>query len=99
MGLISDVIWGVCIIFGVLFLLKYRSRKFNRTNAFGVEQFLSYGDKVKSKAKDGLLAGLAIILTIFGVMMLSFRYADSWGWIVLIPAVAILYGIWVPGRR
>lgn len=99
MGWYSDILWVMCIIFGVMLLLRYRKRKFNRTNAFGVEQFLSYSDKVKSKTKDGLLAGLAIILTIFGVMMLSFRYADSWGWVVLIPALAILYGIWIPGRR
>lgn len=96
MGFISDAIWIACIIVGVLFLLKYRTRKFSRTNAYGVEQFTSYSSKVKSKAKDSLLAGLVIFLTTFGVMMLAFHYEDSWGWIVILPAMAIIYGIWVP---
>ena len=98
MGMISDFVWITFIIIGILFLIKHRSRKFNRTNAFGVEQFTSYSGKLKSKAKDGLLVGLAVFFTIFGMMMLAFHYEDSWGWIVIIPAVALLSGIWIPGR-
>lgn len=99
MGLIFDAIWIACIIFGLLFFIKQRSRKFNRTNAFGVEQFSSYSEKVVSTTKDRFLFGSAVFLMVFGVMMLAFHYEDSWGWIVIIPALAILYGIWIPGRR
>jgi hypothetical protein len=99
MGLISDGVSIVCIIVGILSLLKYLSRKFNRTNAFGVEEFTSYSGKLMSKTKDFFLVGVAIFFTISGVMMLAFHYQDSWGWIVIIPAMLILYGIWIPGRR
>lgn len=99
MGLITDLIWIACILVGFLFLLKYRKRKFDRTNSTGIEQFTDFSGKVKSKTKDSVLAGLAIIFIIFGVMMLAFSYKDTWGWIVIIPTVAIMTGIWRPGRR
>lgn len=99
MELISDGISIVFIIVGILSLLKYLSRKFNRTNAYGVEQFTSYSGKVKSKAIDGFFVVSAVFFTIFGVVMLAFHYQESWGWIVIIPFMLILYGIWIPGRR
>lgn len=99
MGFISDSISIACIIAGVLSLLKYKNRKFNRTNEFGVEQFGSYSEKLKSKAKDSFLAGCAIFFVVFGTIVLAFHYEDSWGWIVLAPVLAILAGIWIPGQR
>ena len=80
-------------------ILKYKNRKFNRTNEFGVEQFGSYGEKLRSKTKDSFLAGFAIFFVVFGVVVLAYQYQNSWGWIVLAPVLAILAGIWIPGRR
>ena len=40
--------------------------------------------------KDGVLGGVSISLLFAGLLMLAFRYADSWGWVVLLPVYVFL---------
>lgn len=88
--------WGaeyfgtILFVFGALLALGRRKRKFGRTNAYGVERFSSYWGKLKAGTKDGLLGGLAIFLLSSGLLILAFRYVDSWGWIVILPVCAIM---------
>jgi hypothetical protein len=79
--------------------LKQRTRKFDRTNQFGIEQFSSFSGKLVSKLKDGLLALLSIFLLTFGVMILAFHYQNSWGWLAILPAYAFICGVWLPKMR
>ncbi len=75
---------------GVLLALWRRKRKFDRTNAFGIEQFPSYFRKLVAGAKDGMLGGGSLIFSCAGLLLLAFRYVDSWGWIVVLPVCAFL---------
>ena len=85
----SEYIGAVLLVIGAVLGLKRRKRKFDRTNEFGVERFESYGGKLRARLKDGLLGGSSIALLACGVLILAFRYQDSWGWIVILPVCAV----------
>ncbi len=75
---------------GVLFALWRRKRKFDRTNAFGVEQFPGHFRKLVAGAKDEMLGGASLIFSCAGVLLLAFRSVDSWVWIIVLPGCAFL---------
>lgn len=79
------------VVGGVLGIWR-RKRKFDRLNAFGVEQFSSYWGKLGSRTKDGLLGFGSLLLFSAGLLILASHYVDSWGWAVLLPVyLLILY--------
>lgn len=81
---------GILAVVGVMLGLWKRKRKFDRKNAFGVEQFSSYWGKLGARTKDGVLGSMSVILFSIGLLMLATHYVDSWGWIVLLPAYAFV---------
>lgn len=84
------------LVAGFALMLAHRKRRFDRTNQFGVEQFPDYGAKLRGRAKDGTLRVLSIVMLTAGMLMLGFRYEDSWGWVITLPvylfALFILLG-------
>lgn len=86
----ADLIGIALLVIGAILGFQRRRRKFDRTNEFGVEQFQSYGGKLGARFKDGLLGLASIFLVSSGILILAFQYQDSWGWIVLLPACAIM---------
>lgn len=81
---------GVVLLLACAVLaFKARKRRFDRTNEAGVERFSSYGQKLRSKAWDAFLGGASIAFGIAGILILAYQYQDSWGWIVLLPALLI----------
>ena len=81
----ADLIGLLLMLAGGVLAMKARSRKFDRTNPYGVERFSSYMTKVVSKTKDHVLHGGAIMLLGSGTLLLSYNHMTTWGWIVWIP--------------
>ena len=98
MNLFSVFISITSLIAGVWLFFKYSSRKYERTNDLGIERFSNYGEKIKSKLKDGWLILWAIFFIVFGLANLTLNHEQSWGWVVLIPIAALFFGIWIPKR-
>lgn len=86
----AEYIGTILLVAGALLALWRRKRQFDRTNQFGVEQFSSFWDKLRSKMKDGLIGGTSWVFLAGGLLILAFRYQDSWGWVILLPVCAIL---------
>jgi hypothetical protein len=81
-GILSLVI-GACL--GVW----KKKRKFDRTNKSGVEQFPSFSGKASARLLDGILFLSSAALLFAGLLMISLRYEDTFGWLVLIPVYAL----------
>ncbi len=77
-------------LWGGLLALWRKKRIFDRTNQYGVERFPSFWRKLETRMKDGLLGGASIVLLSSGLLILAFRYEDSWGWVVLLPVYVFL---------
>ena len=73
------------LVAGTLLGFKVRQRRFNRTNAFGVERFPSFGEKVRARSIEYFITGTSIALLVTGTIMLSSNHIDSWGWMVMVP--------------
>ena len=86
----AEYVGTILLFVGVFFVLWKRKRKFDRTNNFGVEQFSSFWGKLGAKTKDGLIGVTALMLLSSGLLILAFRFQDSWGWIVLLPLYAFM---------
>ena len=43
-----------------------------------------------TQIKDGLLRYVSLLLLSAGLVILGFRYEDSWGWIVTLPVYALM---------
>ena len=97
MGWGAEYIGALLLALGLALTLAKRKRRFDRTNPFGVEQFPSYWGKLSDNIKDGLLRYLALIFLFAGLVILGFRFEDSWGWIVTLPAylfmLFLLFGL------
>ena len=86
----SEYIGAILLALGVALTLARRMRRFDRTNQFGVEQFSSYWAKLGTDIKDGLLRYVSLLLLSAGLVILGFRYEDSWGWVVTLPVYAFM---------
>ncbi len=84
----SDMIGVVLLVLGVFLMLWFRKRRFDRTNAFGFQQFTNYWAKIGAVTKDVVLGGSSVLLLCSGVLLLAFNHVDSWGWIVVLPVMA-----------
>ncbi|MBS5160022.1 MAG: hypothetical protein KHZ21_14130 [Klebsiella variicola] len=58
---------------------KVAKRKFERTNAAGVEQFSSYGAKERALAFERLIYGVSTILGIVGFVMAGYGIHQLFG--------------------
>ena len=90
MGWGSEFMGMLLLALGAVFTLARRKRRFDRTNQFGVEQFSSYLVKLGVNIKDGALRYVSLILLTSGIVILGFRFEDSWGWIVTLPVYAFM---------
>jgi hypothetical protein len=90
MGWGAEYIGALLLALGVALTLASRKQRFDRTNQFGVEQFPSYWAKLGTQLKEGLLRYLSLLLLSAGLVILGFRYEDSWGWIVTLPVYAFM---------
>ena len=86
----AEYIGTILLTAGAVLALWRNKRQFDRTNQFGVEQFSSFWDKLRSKMKDGLLGGTSLVFLSGGLLVLAFHYQDSWGWVVLVPVFTTL---------
>jgi hypothetical protein len=73
---------------GLHFLWK--RRVFQRTNAYGVERFESYSSKLGAQSMDWSLKFGSLLLLLAGVLVLSYLHVDTWGWLVIAPALAFV---------
>ena len=82
---------GIALVaIGVMLGYKYRRRRFDRTNEFGIERFSSYWNKLVARTKDGILWALSVSTMISGALIIAFQYQDSWGAIVVLPVALLL---------
>jgi len=86
----AEYVGTILLVMGGLLALWRRKRIFDRTNRYGVERFSSFWGKLANRMKDGLLGGGSLLLFSAGLLILAFRYHDSWGWVVLLPVCAFL---------
>ena len=88
--------WGagyagiLLLAIGAALTLVRRKRRFDRTNQLGVEQFSSFMVKLGVNIKDGALRYISLIILTAGIVILGFRFEDSWGWIVTLPVYAFM---------
>lgn len=83
----SDGIGFALLGIGTCLTLWFRKRRFDRTNAFGVQRFSNFWSMIAARTKDLVLEGSSILLLCSGVIMLAFNHLDSWGWIVALPVL------------
>lgn len=86
----AEYLGALLLVIGIALTLARRRRIFDRTNQFGVEQFPSYRAKIQAKTKDGALRILSFAMLTAGLLILGFRYEDSWGWIITLPVYAFM---------
>lgn len=90
MGWGAKYIGALLLALGMALTLARRKRRVDRTNQFGVEQFPSYWAKLSTNIKDGLIRFISLLLLSAGLVILGFRFEDSWGWIVTLPVYAFM---------
>ena len=90
MGWGAEYIGVLLLTLGTALTLVGRKRRFDHTNRVGIEQFPSHWAKPSTNIKDGLLHFISLILLSAGLLILGFRFEDSWGWIVTLPAYAFM---------
>jgi len=87
---LTDVIGLVLLAAGIASGLTAKTRRFDRTNQFGIERFPSFGAKLRSRSGDYLLGGIAICSMAIGTVLLASNHIDSWGWIVMGPICLLM---------
>jgi hypothetical protein len=90
MGWGAEYFGFLLLALGVALTLARRKRQFDRTNQFGIEQFPSYLKKLAINIQDGLFRYTSLMLLTSGLVILGFRFEDSWGWIVTLPVYAFM---------
>jgi hypothetical protein len=75
----GDIFGGIILLAG-LFLYLWRNRRiFNRTNAYGVEQFPSYSGKVTARLGDIALWLIAVTTMTAGLTVIVQTHESTWG--------------------
>ena len=90
MGWGNEYTGALLLVLGVALALIRRKLQFDRTNQFGVERFPSYWAKVGANMGNGLLRYASVLLLLAGILILGFRFEDSWGWLVTLPFCALM---------
>jgi hypothetical protein len=92
MNWMSDAFGALLLVAGLAIGLAAKKRRFDRTNAFGMERFPTFGAKLRIRSGDYVLKGAAIASLSIGTLLLSANHIDTWGWIVMAPVcLFILY--------
>jgi len=91
----ADLIALLLMAAGVVLDMKARKRKFDRTNAFGVEFSPTFLTKLASKTKDQVFNCGAVILLGSGTLLLSYNHMATWGWIVWLPIFLFMFFVFI----
>ena len=90
----EDILGVAAVVIGIGLYLWRNKRKFDRTNAAGIEQFNGYSGKLFARLVDGMLFIIALACVMGGVIGLAFVHHSTWGWIVLLPlAWVAIFGL------
>lgn len=85
---------------GLLFIYKSRQRRFERINQFGIESFLSYFSKLKSRLWDEILFSVGMLSLCYGTLSLGFKYAEGmFSLVALVLAGIVVEHIFLSDRR
>ena len=90
MGWVAEYAGILLLALGAALTLARRKQRFYCTNQFGVAQFSSYWVKLGVNIKDGALRYISLILFTVGIVILGFRFDESWGWTVTLPVYAFM---------
>jgi len=88
-------IYGVTLLgVGTVLYLWRNKRKFDRTNAAGIERFDGYAGKLSARTADAFLWLLAVSSLMTGAIVLAIAHNSTWGWMVILPvAWVMIFGI------
>jgi hypothetical protein len=67
----SDILSVLSLVAGICFAITAKKRRFDRTNALGIERYGSFWAKLKSRSGGLALIGVAICCLGFGSILLS----------------------------
>jgi hypothetical protein len=81
----SLIAGAILLLLGVTLGYRFKRRRFNRMNEYGVERFPSYGRKLAARFVDGLMWFGALVCLLSGAMVIGVAYMDTWGWILVAP--------------
>ena len=94
----EDILGVAAVIIGAVLYLWRNKRKFDRTNAAGIEQFKGYSVKLSAQLGDGILWLLAVACLMWGVIGLAVVHTSTWGWLVLLPLTWVAISGFLVGR-
>jgi hypothetical protein len=78
----GDIFGGIIIFAGLSLYLWRNKRIFNRTNAYGVEQFPSYSGKLTARLGDISLWLISVLSMTFGLAVIVQAHESTWGGVV-----------------
>lgn len=78
-------------VLGLLLVYWAKKRRFERTTAYGTEQFQSYRHKVGTRLIDALLWGLGSGGLLSAALLIFMEYAPVWGFLMLLLAAAFAF--------
>jgi 4-hydroxybenzoate polyprenyltransferase len=90
MSAVGHVLGIAASLAGIALLYRQRKRRFDRTDAYGVQRFPSYFGKLRAMAWDGFLWFAGAVLLSAGVIGLAHLHEATWGWLVMLPVYAYL---------
>ncbi len=76
---------------GLISIYWVKKRRFERTTGCGTERFQSYQHKAWARLLDALLWGLGIGGLLSATLLIFVEYAPTWGFLILLLAVALAY--------
>jgi hypothetical protein len=81
----GDILSLLLLVAGTGFAIKAKKRRFDRTNALGIERYATFWAKLTSRSGDLALIGIALCCLGFGTILLSANHLNTWGWVVIAP--------------
>ena len=78
------------ILAGGLLLLWQKRREFHRTNQYGIQQYASFGQKLRAQGFDSLLIGIGFLSMAAGAGLLIFGSNSVESWLALGIVILIL---------
>lgn len=86
----TDVYVFLLAFVGIACFLWANKRKFDRTNASGVEQFPSFRKKLAGQFFDAVLLGTGAGCLATAALIWVMEYAAAWGWAFVFLVIAFL---------
>jgi hypothetical protein len=74
----------ILLVVGMVLILWKQKREYARTNQYGVQQYGSFWNKIRSEAFDNALTGLGYGSAATGALLFIFTDNTAVSWIVLL---------------